>query len=239
MWGVDRWGVALNLLFLWISTFELVARSIDHDLKYCMVYYMGQHTHFLCARDRIQPPLDTPMDRVTHSLKIMLSLNDLQFLGTDATSCLPLCHHAYTIAHFKWLLLIWTGGTSPLSYSIPWVWFLQLPCSTILGEFWHSPIRADLLWSSQLSNRVDEPREYLHSAAGWGRLCWYLDDGLKLQRHSSRWFNRQSSKKAASIYDVYIKIYTLSTDKQFPRHHHHKRKPILCRFHILVWCTVK
>ena len=33
---------------------------------------------------------------------------------------LPLCrHHAHTIAHFKRLLLIWTGGTSPLSYSIP------------------------------------------------------------------------------------------------------------------------
>lgn len=34
-------------------------------------------------------------------------------------------------------------------------------------------------------------------------------------------------------------IYTFCVDKQFSRHHHHKWKPILCRFHIPMWCIVK
>ena len=59
VWVVDGQGMALDLLFSWISTysFKTVAKALDHDLGVSIVLYMGQHAHFLCARDRVQPPL--------------------------------------------------------------------------------------------------------------------------------------------------------------------------------------
>ena len=66
MGGVWHW-IFFSRGFQHIVFFKLVAKSIDRDFQFCIVYYMGQHAHFLCACDRVQPPLD--MDYLIASLK--------------------------------------------------------------------------------------------------------------------------------------------------------------------------
>ncbi|MCG8626811.1 MAG: hypothetical protein MJE68_33020, partial [Proteobacteria bacterium] len=50
--GLDLDFIDVALLFLW--RLRLLRREALLDN---VVLYMGRHAHFLCARDRVQPPL--------------------------------------------------------------------------------------------------------------------------------------------------------------------------------------
>ena len=58
MGGVWCW-IFFSRGFQHTFLFKTVAKALDHDLGFSIVLYMGQHAHFLCACDRVQPPLHT------------------------------------------------------------------------------------------------------------------------------------------------------------------------------------
>ena len=58
--------------------FKTVFKALDHDLHFVQyMLYMGQHAHFLCARDRVQTPLainfalaNNTMDPIGQNLEV-------------------------------------------------------------------------------------------------------------------------------------------------------------------------
>ena len=68
---------------------KTASKALDRDLG--LVFHMGQHAHFLCARDRVQPPLGHGTDSLAlvHSIIIILLFGDVVSSSHALMHCMP------------------------------------------------------------------------------------------------------------------------------------------------------